>query len=174
MSKTEHYKKDIERENLYQVMGLLKKNDKLKFGDMEKLLPFSRVTLSKHLRELEESNRIERFRVKGEDRRIEWYRIKPESLRKVEASLRRYEAVKFIESFSNPIYSYKESKDGKKAIAAFVSLPGQESRKIAQSAVDKVVSGNLRLMGLGSMLKLSPDKDAKLAIVIMIRKDAEL
>lgn len=167
MGKTEHYKKDIERDNLHQVMGLLKKNDKLRFGDMEKLLPFSRVTISKHLRELEESNEIERFRVKGEDRRIEWYRIKPESLRKVEASLGRHDAVQFIKSFSNPVYSYKESKDGQKAIAAFMSLPLREDeRKNAQSKVDGAVSHFLKAVET----LLHPGKDVKFAVVVMVRK----
>ena len=158
-----------------QGLDTIREQNKLRqqrFRRNQKLLTDSNVTVTlnnaiEEERELEESNKIERFRIKGEDRRIEWYRIKPESLGKVEASIGRQDAIQFIKSFSNPVYSYKESKDGKKAIAAFMSMPLQEDeRKNAQSKVDGAVSHFLKAVET----LLHPGKDVKFAVVVMVRK----
>jgi len=163
------YKHDRQKDRQKNEMDLLKLLDKyeeLRYSELKRELHVSDPTLSGYIKNLENNmERIEHFFKL--DRRERWYRIKPESHKKVKASLGRHDAIQFIESFSNPVYSYKESKDGKKAIAAFMSLPLREDeRKNAQSKVDGAVSHFLKAVET----LLRPDKDTKFAVVVMVRK----
>lgn len=170
MGAAKDYKHDRQKDrykNVMKIQGLLERKKELKYSELKRELNVSDPTLSDYIRKLEEMERIEHFF--KSDRRERWYRIRAKSLKKVEASLRKYEAIQFIESISNPIYSYKS--DGKKAIAAFVSLPVNDAlREKVQRAADTIVSWNLNIPNL---LKASPDKEAKIAVVIMISAKKE-
>lgn len=161
LARVEHYKKKSERENINKLLSLLKNHGKLRFYDLKEKLRVSSPTLSQYLKELEGDGKIETFHVKGEDRRIRWYRIKPENRKNVETQLGKYEAIRFIEGISNPIYSYVE--DGEKAIAVFMSGIDQRVERLAQKMADQMASQYLKFL----KLKLLPNQ--KIATVIMTK-----
>lgn len=43
----------------------------------------------------------------------------------------------------------------------------EKTKELAQTTLDNLVSGNLKLMKLGHALKPSPDKEALISVVIM-------
>ena len=160
-------KKEWERsDNLNKLLLLLKQHEELTNRDLKEKMGVSDPTLAEYIKTLEKKGRIEHF-FKTHDRRKRWYRIKPENRQKVEAQLGKYEAIRFIGSISNPVYTFVE-KDGK-AIAAFMSDPGAASlRNVAKRAMDAIVSANLKFPNL---LKLSPAENQKMAVIIMLGKE---
>ena len=163
----QHYKKQIQRDNQKKILDLLDRSDDLRFTKLKEKSGFSAPTLSSLLKILEEDDKIQRFHVKGEDRRIKRYRIKPESKLKVEAQLGTYEAIRFIEGISDPVYIYKPPlKNGKVAIAAFSSSVGK-TRETTAKGLDLGISTLAHYYQKLKVGSLISDKD-KLAIVIMI------
>lgn len=183
MTKTEHWKKQVRRDNEREILGLLKKHVELRNIDIkekmrEKGIALSDPTLAAHIRNLEKDGRIGHFSKPQGDRREKWYKIKSERMEEVEGELNKYEAIKFIESIPNPVHVFKASKDGNKAIAGFMSLPGQESvpestrqfiRRSLEIAIQALFASNLR--AILPFQKIIPKKGYRQALVIMVKND---
>lgn len=164
MPKIEHYKKRNARENINKLLNLLKQYGKLNSSSLEEKLGVSSPTLSSYLKELEENGDIEHF-FKPKDRRERWYRIKFESREKVEAQLQKYEAIKFIEGMSNPLYTFEQDKSGNKAIAAFISRIDPKSDKLGEKIASQIAK---QCVGF---LK-TPLLNRKMAVVIMVKGES--
>lgn len=159
MAKVEHYKKIGERENKTRLLALLEQHGDLSSSQLKAMLRVSMPTLSNYLSELEGAKKIEAT-FSSKDRRLKRYKIKPESRERVEAQIRTYEAVKFIEGIPNPVHVY--DRVGLKAVAAFAYTPIEQDRERIRKIAEKVVSGSLRAI---RFLKLQ--KDQKIAFVLM-------
>jgi DNA-binding MarR family transcriptional regulator len=147
-------------DNMNKLLHLLKEHTELTFKDLKNGLQVSDPTLTEYVKLLEQQNKIEHFDKPG-DRRSQWYRIKQESETEVQTQLGKYEAVRFIKSIYNPIYSYHPSEHGK-SIAAFCGALDTVNRKQQQKMVDAIVNH----IPLG-WLKL-PKPSQKMAVVIMV------
>lgn len=165
----EHYKKKAKRDKLSELLGLLKQHGKLRSSALEEKLGVSSPTLSAYLRELKRENKIEDLTVKNEDGRFKWYRIKPESKKHVDAELGKFEAIRFIDAISDPIYCYEEDKDGGKAIAAFVSRIDPRVDRVAEKMTDQIVKPYLKLLRMTTLLP-----NQKIAVVIMVKGKEKL
>ena len=170
MAKMEHYKKKVKRDKLSELLGLLKQHGRLRSSVLEKKLGVSSPTLSAYLRELKRENKIEEdLTVKDEDRRKKFYRIKSESQKDVEAELGKFEAIRFIDAISDPVYCYEEDKDGGKAIAAFVSRIDPRVDGVAEKMTNQIVKQYLKFLRMATLLP-----NQKIAVVIMVKGKGNL
>jgi DNA-binding MarR family transcriptional regulator len=158
-------------ENLKKLLSLLKTHGELRFGELKDKLGVSEPTLAKYIRKKEEAGEIVGYF--KQDRRERYYKITPEKMRKVEGQLSQYEAIKFIEGISNPVYVY--DKEQQTAIAVFMSTP--ESLK--ESTFENVYQNLNRSFAAGYskiLLKILPKvlgfdpniSPERLALVIMV------
>jgi DNA-binding Lrp family transcriptional regulator len=172
MSKVEHYKKKTERENLNRLLSLLKQYGRLRSDELKEKLGVSSPTLAHYIKQLEEKERIEHIYIEGEDRRFRYYRIKPKNFENVEAQLGKYEAIRFVEKISNPLYVYRESNDKKKAIAPFISPLGQPKLDtVMKASVTQIVSYNLN--SISKLLRLPNQQNMAIVIMVKGKEDVE-
>ena len=138
-----------------KLLALLKTKKEMTFQQLKEALGVSDPTLAEYIKTLENQKRIENF-LKSPDRRHRWYKIKLESAEEVDAQIGRYEAIKFIEGIQNPLYIYKPSPNGQKAIAAFA-----QADPSLRKPLDMIASAGLRFL----TAPLRPGQ--KIAVVLM-------
>ena len=162
----DHWKKAVSSKNQQRILKLLNEIGPMRFKDLyveiNKTSNISQPTLSKHLKQLEKDEKIERYWNKNKGGAC--YRIKPQNREKVKAQIQKYEAISFIEGISNPIYIFKESRDKRKAMAAFSSVPSTINRKKMEVAFKKTI----RPLYL-KLVRASLNENQKMAVVIMLR-----
>jgi hypothetical protein len=153
-------------DNLDKLLKLLKEKKELTFKDLKNGLQVSDPTLTEYVKLLEKQNKIEHFD-KPRDRRSQWYRIKPEKESIVHSQIGKYEALSFIKSIHNPIYSYRTSEQGK-SVAIFCGALDTVNRQTQEKALDRIV----RAWPV-AWVKLPRVPGQKIAVVIMAEAEPE-
>lgn len=125
-----------EREdNLNKLLSLLEQHQELRFRDLKVQIGVSDPTLAEYVKNLENQNKIEAF-FKPEDRRNKWYKIKHENREKVEAQIRKYEAIKSIEE--TPLEILKPKAQGKYIDVIRMPLSKQKQIKKINASIVKL------------------------------------
>jgi DNA-binding HxlR family transcriptional regulator len=155
------WKKKEASENEGQIKRLLL-NKPRRFNELLQELPgVSQTTLTKHLKNLEDTGIVERFFDKTG--KAIYYRIVPENKEKVSAHEKRSEAVRRINGILNPVHSEKQVDN--KHIALFCSVPANRRRTDIQAVADEIVTKSKTAIRLLNFGVLSGQKTAVLITV---------
>ena len=166
--------KQDRRQRSNHLLEIIQQNQPITNSDLKKHIAVSDPTLSGYLIELEKKKLIVHF--EKTDRRKKWYKIKPESKSIVNANIKKYAAIKFIESIKDPVYSFESSDDKNFTVSVFV-LPVQEGRlpselamkilkKAWQKQIDNTAKDWLPLAKKGLIIRSLAKPGLKIAVVL--------
>lgn len=68
-----------------------------------------------------------------------------------------------METLSNTAHVYR--KEGEKAVAKFMTIHSEDLRSLAEKQMERIANWALKMPNL---LKASPERDAKVAVVLMM------
>lgn len=160
-------------QKLTKILSLLQERKRLTFTEIQKELGVSNPTMCDYIEELKD--KIEPFLYNEHGKKPHpYYRIRPKYNRKVEAILGQSKALEFIKSFSEPLYSYKESQSKKASISALTQEPNLKEIEKPQETLDSITLSVLpaleelsEMPGLRELLQQS----GKVALIITLGRD---
>jgi len=158
-----HWKTEQSKNNRYRIVKLLSETGPHRFTELQARLHISAPALNSHLKELEGEETVERFWDKTKEAAV--YRINSRSQEAVNAQVRGYEAIQFIEELRNPISFYQPITDGKGDVALFASLPGK-NRQIAEVVLRAIVNSACKTFGLVPSLS----EGERVAVIVTLEK----
>jgi transcriptional antiterminator len=154
MDQQEHWNKQKSRDNSNKLLALIKKKP-MSFNALKSELGCTAATLSHHLKILkgdEGGTPLIRKVINEKGKPV--YEPIPERSNAIASEIGRYEAIQFIDSLKNPLYSH-EPIDNYKTYSIFLEKFNDNDRKISIKTLEnmKHLSFALNLLSKGYGLK---------------------